>query len=109
MSQRLPYSWLTLEGEQKKALAVEWGVQPLNHNNQKCKLFPNNRVLGCEEPASQVELSEVDLKSVGCQSWPHKNQPAGKQFSHTKLDSDNKERVVEIRIPPKVVKTIEAD
>ena len=38
------YSWLTLEGQQKKRKAVKWGFQPLNHNKQKCKMFPNNHV-----------------------------------------------------------------
>ena len=36
-------TWFTLEGEQQKyMLAVEWGFQPLNHNKQKCKMFPND-------------------------------------------------------------------
>ena len=39
-----PVAWLTLEGEQQfsnfSSSAV--GFQPLNHNTQKCKVFPNN-------------------------------------------------------------------
>ena len=38
-----PATWLTLEGEQKSVfLAAKWGFQSLNHNKQKCKMFPNN-------------------------------------------------------------------
>ena len=37
-------SWLTFEGAQTlKKIAVQWGFQPLNHNNQKCKKFPSNK------------------------------------------------------------------
>ena len=37
-------TWVTLEGEQtiKFWQFSGFGFQPLNHNKQKCKMFPNN-------------------------------------------------------------------
>ena len=37
-----PITWLTLEGEQQFKFQQLSGDFPLNHNKQKCKMFPNN-------------------------------------------------------------------